>query len=188
MTGPFDTMPTRRRPPPTPALDALSGTEHSRILAQLLTSHPELRSEAEDTARRLLDDASVDAIAERVASALEELPLHALAMRSGRIRGLGYVHETDAAWEILEEAVEPFLVDLRRRASLGLGAAVAVAAGIVAGLYRCREPEDGTVVAYAGPDSLSELADQVVDEANQLGVELSPDVADQFWPDWSRSA
>jgi hypothetical protein len=90
-------MPTRRRPPPTTALDALSGAEHTRILAELLHSHPELRSEAEDAARRLLDDASVDAIAESVASALEEPPLDALAMRSGRIRGRGYVHETEAA-------------------------------------------------------------------------------------------
>ena len=134
-------MPVRRRPPPTPALDALSGAEHARILAELLTSHPELQSEAEDAARRLLDETSVDAIAESVAWALEELPLDALAMRSGRIRGRGYVHETEAAWEILEEAVEPFLADMRRRASLGLGAAVDVTAGIVAGLYRCREPQ-----------------------------------------------
>lgn len=180
-------MPTRRRPPPTPALDALSGAEHARILVELLTSHPELRSEAEDTARRLLDDASVDAIAESVASALEELPPDALAMRSGRIRGRGYVHETEAAWEILNEAVEPFVADLRRRASLGLDAAANVAAGIVAGLYRCQEPEDGTIVAYAGPDSLSELADEVLNEANRLGLVLSPDVAEQLWPDWSRS-
>jgi hypothetical protein len=50
----------------------------------------------------------------------------------------------------------------------------------VAGLYRCREPEDGTVVAYAGPDSLSELADEVINEANRLGLVLSPDVADQL--------
>ena len=181
-------MPTRRRPPPTPALDALSGAEHGRILVELLSSHPELRSEAEDAARRLLDDATVDAIAESVASALEELPLDALAMRSGRIRGRGYVHETEAAWEILEEAVEPFLADLRRRAILGLDAAPDVAAGIVAGLYRCREPEDGTIVAYAGPDSLSELADQVINESNRLGLVLSPDVAEQLWPDWSPSA
>ena len=169
-------------------MDALSGAGHARILVELLASHPELRSEAEEAARRLLDDASIDAIAESVAWALEELPLDALAMRSGRVRGRGYVHENEAAWELLEEGVEPFLADLRRRAGLGLDAAVDVAAGIVAGLYRCREPEDGTVISYAGPDSLSELADQVVDEANKLGVELSPDVADQFWPDWSLPA
>ena len=181
-------MPNRRRPPSTPALDALSGAEHTIVLAELLTMHPELRPHAEDAARRLLGEASIEAVAEGVVWALEELPLDALAMRSGRIRGRGYVHETEAAWEILNEAVEPFIADLRRRASLGLGAAVAVTAGIVAGLYRCRDPEDGTVVAYAGPDSLSELADEVVDEANKLGVVLSPDMADQFWPDWSLPA
>ncbi len=181
-------MPARRRPSPTPALDALLGGEHASVLAELLTLHPELRPEAEDAARRLLGDASIEAVAESVASALEELPLDALAMRSGRIRGRGYVHETEAAWEIVNDAVEPFVADLRRRASLGLEAAVTIAAGIVAGLYRCREPADGTVVAYAGPDSLSELADEVMNEASKLGVVLSPDVADQFWPDWSLPA
>lgn len=63
-----------------------------------------------------------------------------------------------------------------------------VTAGIVAGLYRCREPEDGTVVAFAGPDSLSELADEVINEANRLGLVLTPDIAELLWPDWSPSA
>lgn len=56
------------------------------------------------------------------------------------------------------------------------------------GLYQCGEPEDGTVVAHAGPDSLSELADEVMNEANKLGVALSPDVANEVWPDWSLPA
>lgn len=178
-------MPARRRPVATPALDALSGAEHTCVLAELLTSHPELRSEADDAARRLLGDASIEVVAASVICALDELPLDALAMRSGRIRGRGYVHETEAAWDLLQEAIEPFLADLRRRAGLGLDAAAGVAAGIVAGLYQCREPADGTVVAYAGPDSLSEFADEVMSEASKLGVVLSTDIANQFWPDWS---
>lgn len=56
------------------------------------------------------------------------------------------------------------------------------------GLYQCREPEDGTVVAYAGPDSLAELAEEVMNEASKLGVVLSPDLPEQFWPDWSLPA
>lgn len=166
----------------------LSGAEHASVLDELLTLHPDLRPVAEDAARRLLGDSSIEAVADSVARALEELPLDALATRSGRIRGRGYVHETEAAWEILNDAVEPFLGDLRRRASLGLEAAGAIAAGIVAGLYRCRAPKDGTVVAYAGPDSLSEFADEVMDEANKLGIVLPPDVADRCWPDWSSPA
>lgn len=181
-------MPVRPRPSPKPALDALSDAEHAAVLAAVLALHPELRPEAEDAARRLLGDASIENVAESVARALEELPLDAIATRSGRIRGRGYVHATEAAWEIVNDAVEPFLTDMRRRALLGLDAAGAVAAGIVAGLYRCREPKDGTVVAYAGPDSLSELADEVMGEAIKLGTVLPPDVADHCWPDWSSPA
>lgn len=36
-------------------------------------------------------------------------------------------------------------------------------------------------MAYAGPESLSELAHEVIDEADRLGLMLSPDVADQLW-------
>jgi hypothetical protein len=45
--------------------------------------------------------------------------LDALGARVGRVRGRGYVHETDAAWELVEEAIEPFRSDIERRAALG---------------------------------------------------------------------
>ena len=41
-------MPARRRPSPTPALDALSGAEHARVLADLLTSHPDDRQRSDN--------------------------------------------------------------------------------------------------------------------------------------------
>jgi hypothetical protein len=179
-------MPTRRLKSATPALDALSGGEHADVLAELLASHPDLRPEAEHAAQRLLGTETVEAVAEDVVCALEAIPLEDLAARSGRIRGRGYVHENEAAWEILSEVIEPFLIDLRRRAGLGMSdAASAIATGIVAGLYQARAPEDGTVVAYAGPDALSELADEIISETTRLGVVLPPEAADQHWPEWS---
>ncbi len=179
-------MPARRPKTATPALDALADSEHARVLAELLANHPDLRSEAERTAQQLLGTETVEAVAEDVAWALEAIPLEDLAARSGRIRGRGYVDENEAAWEILSEAVEPFLIDLRRRAGLGMtDAAAAIAAGIVAGLYQAREPEDGTVVAYAGPDAVSELADEIISETTRLGVALPPEAADHYWPEWS---
>ncbi len=181
-------MPTRprRREPPIPVLDALTGTEPATVLAELLASHPDLRPEAEQVARQLLGDAAVEAVADDVAWALEAIPLEDLAGRAGRVRGRGYVHENEAAWELIGEVIEPFLTDLSRRAGLALmDAAAAIAIGIVAGLYQTREPEDGTVVAYAGPDALTELADEVINEATKLGVALPPDAADHYWPEWS---
>ena len=37
-----------------------------------------------------------------------------LGARPGRIRGRGYVDETEAAWELVTEAVDSFRADLRR--------------------------------------------------------------------------
>ena len=126
-------MPPGRREVGTPALDALSGTEHAEVLAKLLISHPDLRPEAELTARRLLETATVEDVADEVAWTLGDIPLNDLAGRVGPIRGRGYVHENEAAWELLGEAIESFLTDLRRRAGLRhVDAAAAVAIGIVA--------------------------------------------------------
>lgn len=179
-------MPTRRREPPSPALDALRGAEYATVLAELLASHPDLRPEAEQVAQGLLGAVADEAVADDVAWALEAIPLEDLAARAGRVRGRGYVHESEAAAELIGEVIEPVLTDLSRRAGLGLmDAAAAIVTGIVAGVYQAREPVDGTVVAYAGPDALTELADEVINEAIKLGVALPPDAADRYWPEWS---
>jgi hypothetical protein len=168
-------MPARRRQPPTPALESLSGAEHTVVLTELLRSHPDLRAEAEQIARRLLDVAVVEAVADELALALSAIPLEDLAVRSGRVRGRGYVQENEAAWELLEGVIEPFRVDLRRRVGLDMAdAATAIVTGIVTGLYQTRDPEDGTVVGYAGPDAPIQLAEEVINQAARLGVALPP--------------
>lgn len=180
-------MTARRRTSSAPALDTLSGSERAHVLAGLLDAHPELRPAAEQAARALLGSVVVVVVdvADAVSSSLEAIPLDDLAARSGRIRGRGYVDETEAAWELVTEAVEPFRADLRRRGGLDLtDAAAALAVGIVAGLYRLREPQDGTVLAYAGPDAPSEFASEVIREANRLGVVLPTDISSRYWPNW----
>lgn len=118
--------------------------------------------------------------------ALLSIPLDALGARAGRTRGGGYVHEVDAAWELVEEAIEPLRSDLERRATLGsVDAAATLAVGTVAGLYRVRVPEAGTVLAYAGEDTPSELASGVLELAAKLGVEIPPSSAEDHWPDWT---
>jgi hypothetical protein len=98
------------------------------------------------------------------------------------------VHENDAAWEIVQEAVEPFLADVRRRALLGLsGLAAVVATGVVAGLYLVDPPDDGSVLAYAGPDVPGELADAVLDEAERLGLSIDPGAPERYWLRWDHA-
>ncbi len=179
-------MADRRHVRATPALDVLTADERAAVLGRVLAAHPDLAPEVEELAVELLATASIDGIADRLSSELRAIPLEHLAARCGRIRGRGYVHETDAAWELLDETVEPFLDDLRRRSALGLlGGATAVATGIVAGLYRCRAPHDGTVLACAGDDAIRELADEVLRVAAGNGITLDADIADHYWPEWS---
>lgn len=156
------------------------------MLDALVGQHPELAVEAERLAAELLSSVSIGDIAVQVEVALFEIPLDALGSRAGRIRSRGYVHEVDAAWELVEEVIEPFRSDVERRATLGSAdAAAMLAVGIVAGLYRMREPEMGTVLAYAGEDVPYELARDVLDLATKLGVEIPPESADGHWPDWT---
>jgi hypothetical protein len=170
----------------TAVLDVLAPQEHVAVLDELLAERPELRARAEQAARRLLASVTVEDVAAAVSSALTGLALEDLAGRAGRVRGRGYVHETDAARELVHEVLDPFLDDVRRRAGLGLlGAAGAVATGIVAGLYEVRDSEDGSVLAYAGPDSPGDLADEVLREAGRLGVELPDDAPVRWWPRWT---
>lgn len=156
------------------------------MLTAVLTAHPELVGEAEEFGRRLLAATTVEEIATDVSCGLLLIPLEDLGARAGRVRGRGYVHETDAAWELVREVVEPFVADMRRRASLGLadGAAV-VAAGIVAGLYAVGEPDEGTVLGHAGPDVAGELADEVFTEAEGLGLDIPDHAPGRYWSQWT---
>lgn len=156
------------------------------MLDALLITHPELNDEAERIASDLLTAISVEHVATEVESALAWLSLDALAARAGRVRGRGYMHESEAAWELVEEAIEPFRSDLDRRAAVDLlDAAANLAVGIVAGLYRAREPEMGTVLAYAGEDTPVDLATEILDRAAKLGLTVPDDAPVSHWSRWS---
>lgn len=166
-------------------LGSLTSSERAEVRAALLVAHPELAGTAERIAGEVLSSPLANEIASAVEAALTGVPLEDLGSRTGRVRGRGFVHEKDAAWELIEEVFAPFLADLERRTALGLTeAASIVATGIVAGLYGVREPEMGTVLAYAGEDTPSKLAASVIDRAGKLGLAIPVDAVETYWPDW----
>lgn len=172
-------------PPPSRVLASLIGDEYADVLTNLLDAHPELCDHAERLARASLSDVDIDEVSQAVQTALTSIPIEQLGARVGRVRG-GYVHETDAAWDLVTNALEPFLTDVKRRAIVGLPeAAAALATGLIAGLYRHREPDEGTVIGYAGPDAIDSLTDEVNAVIDDLQLELPDDAGGQYWPEWS---
>ena len=167
------------------ALDTLSAAEKATVLDELLAARPELREPAEAYAIQVLTDADRSAVADDVEGALQGLDIEELNTRAGHRPGRGYVHPAEAAGETLDEALQPFLDDLQRRAGLGMGsAAVELAAGILLGLYSCRHGNSETLLEYA-PDYAAERASDVVSDCAVLGIELPPVELLDIMPEWS---
>ena len=120
-----------------PVLEALSAAEKAAVLDELLAARPDLREPAEAYAVQVMTDADRVAVADDVESALQGRDIEELNTRAGHRPGRGYVHPAEAADETLDEALQPFLDDLHRRAGLGMRSAAAeLAAGILLGLYQ----------------------------------------------------
>jgi hypothetical protein len=139
-------------------LDAMQPGEHEAVLRRILDAHPELRTEAEAIATEMLSAPSVEEVADDVCSAVRWLDLGELSGRAGRQPGRGYVRPDEAAWELLEEAVEETVEDMKRRAAAGLRvAAEAICCGIVRGLYAAEQKRSDGLLAWA-PDFPTEMA------------------------------
>jgi len=168
----------------TPALDRLRPQEQAGLLPALLDAHPELAETLEALALARIRDVDADEIAGDLEWRLHDLPLTELAARAGKQPGT-YVHETDAANEIVAEALAPYEEDLWRAAALDLpDVARTILLGIVAGLHGCCDAPDGTVLAYAGPDTPAEHAAWLVQKGVEAGIELDPDEVESRCPDW----
>ena len=105
----------------TSALDSLTAAEKGDLLDQLLVARRDLREQAEAYAVGRMSTEDQDVVADDVESALCGLDIEELTGRAGYRPGVGYVHPSEAADEILDEALQLFLDDLQRRTRLGLG-------------------------------------------------------------------
>jgi hypothetical protein len=133
----------------TASLDELQPGEAALVLRRLLAGHPELLSEAEEISRSMLGDVSFESIASEVEDSIRQLDLDDLNGRAGR-HSWGYTEPTEAAWELLEEAVEPFVEDMKRHLGLGLNEeAFEICKGIVLGLYQCRNASGDEFLGWA---------------------------------------
>lgn len=168
----------------TSVLATLSAGEKAIVLDELLIARPDLRELAETRAVQLMSTEDRTAVADDVAGTLRGLDIEELNGHAGYRPGRGYVHAGEAAGEILDEALEPFLRDLERRATLGMATAAAeLAVGILLGLYECRDGSGETLLEYS-PDYADERAANVVDRCAKLGIGLPHAELLDLLPDW----
>jgi hypothetical protein len=147
----------------TSVLERLTAHESAAVLKLLLERHQTLREEAEQIATELVSSPSVDEVAEDVLAAVSLIGIESVNARTGG-RSWGYVDPTEAAWELLEEALEDVISDMKRRMELSLAdAAEALCRGIVVGLRRAGEFGSDGALGWA-PDFPAETACDVVGE------------------------
>ena len=120
-------------------LAALTDSEKAELLDALIAQDATLAARAGREARSRLAPVDIADIANAVAAQLLGLDQEALAARwTDEIR---VVEPTEAAWPLLEAALQPWLDDIARRAGLGFdGAARQIGLGVLAGL---RQADDG---------------------------------------------
>lgn len=143
--------------------DRLAPDELAAVLRTLLKRHPDLRSEAESIALELLSSPVAENIAEEVFSRVTGLGADAIQGRAGK-QSWGYVEPDQAALELLEEAVDDVVIDMKRRMELGLDvAAEAICCGIIVGLHKAEGVRSDGLLGWA-PDFPAEEACHVVAE------------------------
>jgi hypothetical protein len=159
-------MPRRKiaaKPKAAEALERLRPEEAVAVLNQLLCKHPELKPEAESLATQMMSVSSIEDVAQEVYLEITSIDLESLNGRAGS-HSWGYVEPSEAATELLTEAVEDRVEEMKRSLELGLLApAEALYAGIVQGLYRARDTKSDGALGWA-VDFPAEEAGLVVEE------------------------
>ena len=138
-------------------LDHLGAEECAEVLRELLKRHRDLRGEANEIAESLIDDVSVEAVAEDVAYLVRSIGIEELGGRAGK-QSWGYVEPSQAAWDLIEESIEDIRTDMKRRFEVGMKpAAEKICQGIVLGLHEVDGANSDGALSWA-PDFPAEAA------------------------------
>jgi hypothetical protein len=164
-------------------LEVLTGDEAQIVLKDLLSSRPDLISDARRAANALLATVSLVDVAAEVFDALQELDLDDL---DAGPRPGGYVEPSEAAWNAIERVATPYLHDLERRVKLRHeDQALEVCKGIVLGFYRA-EHRGFELLEYA-EDSPAELASHAVEiwRRRRRHYTFPRNFVEKYTPNWA---
>ena len=125
--------PRRKRKPNT--LNAIAGTDAIAILRILADRDKELSKEIDSIAHHLLADVTLNEVAGCVQAELASLAVEDVWDRSGARRD-DYIDPGEAAMQVFEVALEPFIEDMLKHLQLSmLEQAQTICLGILRGIY-----------------------------------------------------
>ena len=144
-------------------INGLNKDEASQALKILLEDDPLLAKKIYEAAMKVTANVDADAVMNHVFWALDMLEMDDLNRRSGRTR-YGYVEPCDAAWELFEEALEPFINEMKKSQQRAMPhAAKAQCIGIIKGLWKYEEESSSDIKDWM-VDAPGEYIETVVEE------------------------
>lgn len=167
-------------------LERLTPDESGAVLRILLERNQNLRTEVEKIATELVASPSAEDIAEDIFDAVTSVDIDDLNSRAGKTQW-GYVEPSEAAWELLEEAVENVIGDMKRRMELGLtNAALAICCGIVMGLYKAKDISSDGALGWASDFPAEEAGHTVTEMIGACPAKDRNAVRDRLLADFSK--
>jgi hypothetical protein len=120
----------------TNVISMLTAEQALAIICRLCRTGGVLRDAVVAEAMSVLTEIDVDTIADEVFAALDTIDVQDCWDRSGRSRD-GYTSPDEAATEMIEEALQPYVDQLERYRALAMpGQELAFCMGILLGIYR----------------------------------------------------
>jgi hypothetical protein len=140
------------------ALERLTSEETARLLPLLFKRHPELREEAESLAMMLITMVVPEEVADDLEFAFGGITQEDIWDRAGSDSAGRYTEPGEAAAELCEEALAPFLDDLERLLEMGLGApALEQVKGILLGFHNLKGELPPDAEEYATGSGIYEV-------------------------------
>ncbi len=147
---------------PREIIGQLSPDDALAVLHILADGDPELAARIAEIALARLGNVDADEIAACVYDGLEWLQVEEVWDRAGQKRD-GYIETSEAAYQMVEEVLEPFLADLKKYQQLGMTVeARQMCTGLLAGLYEFEHESKSKFKEWA-PDAADSFAEEVVD-------------------------
>jgi hypothetical protein len=155
---------------------SLNADEASQVLKLLLDENPDFLKKTYDCAVKVTANVAADDIAGDVFRSLDSLDYDDLNGRAGRTRH-GYVAPDQAAWDLFEEALNPFIAEMVKNHKRALPAvAKTCCIGIIKGLQMYGKGSCSDLSDWL-QDAPGEYIDTVIDEWKK-GNPSSDDIAD----------